>query len=37
MTADATTFHVTDALDAYEGDVRVAVRRWQHEIPRDLV
>jgi uncharacterized protein len=37
MTADATTFHLTDALDAYEGEVRVAVRRWQHEIPRDLV
>lgn len=37
MTADATTFHVTDALDAYEGEVRVAVRQWQHEVPRDHV
>ena len=37
MSADATTFHVTNALDAYEGDVRVAARQWRFEVPRDLV
>ena len=37
MTGDATTFHVTSALDAYEGDVRIAARQWRSAIPRDLV
>ena len=37
MTADATTFRVTNAIDAYEGATRVASRRWTHDIPRDHV
>ncbi len=35
MTADATTFDVTNAVDACEGETRVATRRWVHKIPRD--
>jgi hypothetical protein len=37
MTADRTAFRVTNAIDAYEGDVRVAARTWTSTIPRDLV
>jgi uncharacterized protein len=37
MSSDATTFRVTNALDAYEGETRVAARRWQRDIPRDHV
>lgn len=37
MTADAVTFRVTNALDAFEGVTRVATRRWCHETPRDHV
>ncbi|MFW5934101.1 MAG: CocE/NonD family hydrolase, partial [Actinomycetota bacterium] len=37
MTADATTFRLTNAIDAYEGATRVASRRWSHDIPRDHV
>lgn len=37
MTADADAFHVTSALDAYEGDERVFARTWTHAFPRDHV
>jgi uncharacterized protein len=35
MTATATDFLVTHALDAYEGDARVYARTWTLTIPRD--
>jgi predicted acyl esterase len=37
MTADAANFHLTNALEAYEGDVRVFAKTWHRSIPRDLV
>jgi putative CocE/NonD family hydrolase len=37
MTADASSFLVTNAIDAYEGDVRVFARAWSFETPRRLV
>ena len=37
MSADATTFNVTNALDAYEGNVRVFAKTWTFTAPRDLV
>lgn len=37
MTADATHFHVSNHLDAYEGDVRVFTRSRDIAIPRHLV
>ncbi|MGH3030182.1 MAG: CocE/NonD family hydrolase [Gaiellaceae bacterium] len=37
MTGDAESFHVTTALDAYEGDTRVFARTWTFRFPRDLV
>jgi putative CocE/NonD family hydrolase len=37
MTADATHFHVTNVLDAYESNTRVFSKAWSHNIPRDLV
>ena len=37
MTADATHFHVSNHLEAYEGDVRVFSRSWDSSIPRRLV
>lgn len=37
MSADATHFLLTNALDAYEGNVRVFSKRWDERIPRDLV
>jgi len=37
MTASAGAFHVTSALDAYEGDTRVCARNWTFTFPRDLV
>ena len=37
MTADATRFHVTIELGAYEGDVRVFAKTWGITVPRDLV
>ncbi|HWE62827.1 MAG TPA: CocE/NonD family hydrolase [Chloroflexota bacterium] len=37
MSADATHFHVTNALDAYEGNVRVFARTWTFTVPRDLI
>jgi putative CocE/NonD family hydrolase len=35
MTADATHFHVSNQLDAYEGDTRVFTKSWVKAIPRD--
>ena len=37
MTADATHFHLSNHLDAYEGDVRVFTKSWTKAIPRQLV
>jgi uncharacterized protein len=37
MTADRDSFHVTTALDAYEGDTRVFARAWTFRFPRDHV
>jgi predicted acyl esterase len=37
MTADEETFFITNVLEAYEGDVRVFARTWDHQIARDLV
>ncbi|MBI1878458.1 MAG: CocE/NonD family hydrolase, partial [Chloroflexi bacterium] len=37
MTADATNFHVTNLLHAYEGATRVFAKSWTFSVPRDLV
>ena len=37
MTADAGHFHVSNWLDAYEGDTAVFTRAWTKAIPRRLV
>jgi predicted acyl esterase len=37
MSADAKYFHLTNQLDAYEGNVRVFTKSWTKSIPRDLV
>jgi uncharacterized protein len=37
MSATATTFQVTNVLDAYEGDQRVFAKTWHFEVPRDCV
>jgi uncharacterized protein len=37
MSATASSFQVTNALDAYEGDDRVLTRTWNAEVPRDCV
>jgi putative CocE/NonD family hydrolase len=37
MTADATHFHLSHVLDAYEGDTRVFSRSSDRAIPRNLV
>jgi len=37
LSADATTFHLTNAVDAYEDEVRVFDRTWTRRIPRDMV
>jgi hypothetical protein len=37
MTADATHFHVSNHMDAYEGDTRVFSKSWVRSIPRDHV
>jgi uncharacterized protein len=37
MSATATTFQVTNVLDAYEGDQRVFAKTWHSEVPRDCV
>jgi hypothetical protein len=37
MTGDATTFRVTNLLDAYEGNTRVFTKTCTFSVPRDLV
>jgi putative CocE/NonD family hydrolase len=37
MTADAAYYHLTNALEAFEGEVRVFAKTWHSSIPRDLV
>jgi hypothetical protein len=37
MTADAENFHVTNMLDAYEGNSRVFSKSWTFKVARDLV
>jgi hypothetical protein len=37
MTSDAERFHVSNRLDAYEGNTRVFSRAWTFAVPRDLV
>jgi uncharacterized protein len=37
MTSDANFFHVTTALDAYEGETRIFARTWSFRFPRDQV
>jgi predicted acyl esterase len=37
MSADAEVFHVTNAVDAYEANSRVAAKSWTFAVPRDLV
>ncbi len=37
MSSDATTFYVTNGLDAYEGDTRIFTRTWTFTIPRDCL
>ena len=35
MTGDAEAFHLTNAVEAYEGEARVFTRSWTRRIPRD--
>lgn len=35
MTADATHFHLSNHMDAWEGDVRVFTKSWTKAVPRD--
>jgi hypothetical protein len=37
LTADATTFHMTNVLEAYEGQARVFAKTWHCRVARDLV
>ncbi len=37
LTSDASSFHVTNVLEAYEDGVRVFVKNWLFSVPRDLV
>ena len=37
MTGDGEHFHLTNVLDAYEGDTRVFTKTWDASIPRDHV
>ena len=37
LSADAESFHVTNAIDAYEGNTRVHASMRTHTVPRDLV
>lgn len=37
MSADAKAFHVTNVLDAYEGNTRIFTETWTITVPRDLV
>jgi putative CocE/NonD family hydrolase len=35
MTADAAHFHVSNQLDAYEGQTRIFTKSWSFKVPRD--
>jgi hypothetical protein len=35
LSGDADTFHVTNVVEAYEGDVRTWARTWSLDVPRD--
>ena len=37
MSSTAETFLVTNGIDAFEGEERIAAKLWSREIPRDLV
>jgi hypothetical protein len=37
MTSDQNYFHLTNILDAYEGQVRVFTKSWTRKIPREMV
>jgi putative CocE/NonD family hydrolase len=37
MTADASHFHLSNQMDAYEGDGRVFTKSWTKTVPRDHV
>ncbi len=37
MSADDRHFYITNAVDAYEGETRVAAKTWSVHIPRDMV
>ncbi len=37
MTADTENFHVSNVLDAYEGETRVFTKNWATSVPRNLV
>ncbi len=37
MTSDAENFHLTNQLDAYEGEERIFSKRWSLSIPREGV
>jgi hypothetical protein len=37
MTSEETDFHLTNVLDAYEGQVRVFTKSWTRKIPREFV
>lgn len=37
MTSDENNFHLTNVIDAYEGEVRVFTKSWTKAIPRDHV
>jgi hypothetical protein len=37
MSSTATHFHVTDQLEAFEGEVRVFAKNWHFSVARDLV
>ncbi|MBS1251298.1 MAG: Cocaine esterase [Anaerolineales bacterium] len=37
MTSDAESFHVTNLVDAYEGNTRVFTKTWTFTVPRDHV
>jgi hypothetical protein len=36
LRSDPETWHLTIELDVYEGDERIAARRWERTLPRDL-
>lgn len=37
LTSDATHFHLTNTIDAYEGETQAFTKTWIAKIPRDLV